>query len=85
MPDRRPRPQPRKARDMAFTTTQHAAPSLLERIATFKADMAERYSKYRVYRNTLSELQSLSMRELNDLGLSPANIKSVAYEAAYKA
>ena len=69
---------------MAFTTTTHTATSILDRIIALKADLAERYTKYRVYRETLDELQTLSGRELNDLGLSRANLKSVAYEAAYK-
>lgn len=83
-PDRWPCLQPRKAEKMAFTTT-HAAPTLIERIVTYKADLAERYAKYKTYRETLTELQSLSGRELADLGLSRSNLKSVAYEAAYKA
>jgi len=68
---------------MAFTTNIHTAPTLLERLVAYKNDLAERHAKNRVYRETLDELQSLSSRELADLGMSPANLKSIAYEAAY--
>lgn len=39
----------------------------------------------RIYRQTLSELSSLSDRALTDLGLSRSMIKAVAREAAYGA
>jgi len=68
---------------MAFTTSNHTAPTLLERLVAYKNDLAERHAKNRVYRETLDELQALSSRELADLGMSPANLKSIAYEAAY--
>jgi len=68
---------------MAFTTSIHTAPTLLERLVAYKNDLAERHAKNRVYRETLDELQALSSRELADLGMSPANLKSIAYEAAY--
>ena len=35
------------------------------------------------YRATVNELQSLSNRELADLGISRASISSIAYEHAY--
>lgn len=41
------------------------------------------FARYRAYRNTLNELQSLSSRELADLGLSRACVRDVAREAAY--
>ncbi|MBB5221372.1 uncharacterized protein YjiS (DUF1127 family) [Amaricoccus macauensis] len=41
------------------------------------------FARYRAYRNTLIELQSLSSRELADLGLSRASVRDVAREAAY--
>ena len=45
--------------------------------------IAERVRRYRTYRNTLNELESLSDRELDDLRLNRSSIRSVAYEAAY--
>lgn len=74
----------RKALDMAYNTNIRTAPSLLERLVSFKDDLAARYAQYRVFKTTLAELNSLSSRELNDLGLSRSSLRSVAYEAAYK-
>ncbi len=45
--------------------------------------IADRYRRYRVYRTTLNELRGLSARELDDLGLNQAMIRSTAYKAAY--
>ena len=41
-----------------------------------------RYSTYKRYSRTVSELQALSHRDLTDLGISPWDIKRVAREAA---
>lgn len=49
----------------------------------FLAGIGERYSRYRVYRTTCAELDQLSDRELRDLGISKASIRSIAYKAAY--
>lgn len=40
-------------------------------------------AKRRVYRQTLSELQSLSGRDLADIGLNRSMIRQVAHAAAY--
>jgi len=53
------------------------------RFAEIFADLTNAYTTWRLYRRTLSELQGLSMRELNDLGLNAGSIRSAAYEAAY--
>ena len=68
---------------MAFTSSIRIAPTFFERLVDYKNDLAERYAKHRVYRNTLEELQALTGRELADLGMTRGNLKSVAYEAAY--
>ncbi|RLJ59071.1 uncharacterized protein DUF1127 [Litoreibacter meonggei] len=68
---------------MAYTTSIRTAPTLIERLVAFKNDLAERHAKNRLYRETLDELQALSSRELADLGMSRANLKSIAHEAAY--
>lgn len=49
----------------------------------FFGGLARSYGQYRVYKNTLSELQGLSNRELADLGLGRSMLRSVAYKAAY--
>ncbi len=60
-------------------TTSHHAPLLTRGLHNVK----ERFSRYRLYRKTLNELSQLSIRELDDLGLSRASIRQVAYMAAY--
>jgi len=73
---------------MAFAhDTQHAhrGASLAQRLGFLRADLADRVEKFRLYRATVAELEMLSERELNDLGMSSADIKSVARQAAYKA
>ena len=42
-----------------------------------------KYAQYRVYRETLTELNALSGRELADLGLNRSMLKRIALEAAY--
>lgn len=72
---------------MAYATAHNAsAPTgLLGRIEGFIEGRREALAKRRVYRETLRELQALSNRDLADLGISPANLHSVAYQAAYGA
>jgi uncharacterized protein YjiS (DUF1127 family) len=41
-----------------------------------------RYATWKRYSRTLSELNALSTRELDDLGIAPWEIKRVAREAA---
>lgn len=45
--------------------------------------LQERLAKRSVYATTVRELQSLSNRELADLGISRSSISSIAYEHAY--
>ncbi|KUP91700.1 DUF1127 domain-containing protein [Tritonibacter horizontis] len=42
-----------------------------------------RFAQYRVYRETLNELNALSGRELADLGLNRSMLKRAALDAAY--
>ncbi len=55
------------------------------RIAKFVADLQDYMARRSVYRQTLRELNELTDRDLSDLGMSRANIRSVAYEAAWGA
>lgn len=70
---------------MAFLTQTRPNAALSERLHAFTSALSERYAQYRLYRRTLDELEALSTRELADLGLHKSALKSVAYEAAYKA
>ena len=40
-------------------------------------------AKRRMYRRTLRELESLTARELADLGLARGSLRAAAYEAVY--
>ena len=51
---------------------------------TLVADLRSRFARRRIYRKTLSELASLSDRELSDLGLNRGVIRRVAWQAAYE-
>ncbi len=66
-----------------LTETFFAGTSLTERFSAIRAQLSEKAAKRKVYRTTLSELESLSTRDLADLGLSRSMIKGIAYEAAY--
>jgi len=72
---------------MAFATDIQAAGNngIATRIAAFAAATSERFAAYKLYRATFTELNELSDRELNDLGLSRSAIKGIALEAAYGA
>jgi len=56
--------------------------ALALRIADFAAAQQEAAERRKIYRDTLRELESLSGRDLADLGISRASIRSVAWEAA---
>jgi uncharacterized protein YjiS (DUF1127 family) len=69
---------------MAYATqTQAGSLSLLERVAEIREHAAEAYAAWRVYRNTVNELQDLSDRDLNDLGIARSQIRAIAMDAAY--
>ena len=51
--------------------------------AGFFGGLTERVRRYRTYRQTLEELESLSDRELLDLNISRHSLRAIAYRAAY--
>lgn len=57
--------------------------SLRDRFTSLRADLGERYATWKVYRDTLNELSSLSDRDLADLGVARSSIRSIAMEAAH--
>ncbi len=69
---------------MAYQTqTDFSGLTLTERFDHVRDALAVKWAAYRVYRNTVNELQELNDRELNDLGISRAGIRAIAMEAAY--
>lgn len=58
-----------------------AAPN--NRLAGIFGGVSHRWSQYKTYRKTLDELESLTDRELADLGITRLQLRSIAYKAAY--
>lgn len=54
-------------------------------VTRFLNTAVERRTKHRTYRDTLAELQTLSNRELADLGLHRSELKRIAWESAHSA
>ena len=50
----------------------------------FFSRLAEAFARRRVYNRTYAELNALSTRELDDLGISRSMISRLAYEAAFE-
>ena len=70
---------------MAFLTDTFSVQGTMgDKIAAFWVNAVEARSKRKVYKQTVHELNTLSARELADLGLNHSSIRRVAYEAAYK-
>lgn len=58
--------------------------TVAENSLAFVEALKVKFARYRVYRETISELSSLSNRELADLGLNRSMIKRLALQAAYE-
>ena len=69
---------------MATTTFGNTAPSALrDRLNSFAETLQAKLEQRRTFHRTRRELQSLSDRELSDLGINRSLITSIAMEAAY--
>lgn len=69
---------------MAYITGNRTrTTSFAKSLADLRDGIVRAYTNWRVYRNTLNELQGLSIREMADLGISPSMIRRIALEAAY--
>lgn len=69
---------------MAYTTSSRVG--AFEAVAHSQSwldALSLRFAKYKLYRQTLSELGQLTARELADLGIHRSQIRSIALEAAY--
>ena len=68
---------------MAYLTTQSATQNLYFSIISGGLDaLGQRIKRRRLFRQTFNELSALSTRDLADLGLTRADIRRVAMEAA---
>jgi len=52
-------------------------------VVRFFGNIAESFRQYRAFSQTYEELNSLSQRELDDLGIERSMITRIAMEAAY--
>lgn len=69
---------------MAYVNSSRAASfSLADRISGFIADVKVQMARRAVFNQTVRELNTLTDRELADLGIARADILAVAREAAY--
>ena len=74
----------REIQTMTMTTASntHSASGLRDRVATLAERIRSEFEANRVYRQTRNELQSLSNRELADLGIARCSIRAIARDAA---
>ena len=68
---------------MAHVTGSVSARAHHSGVAEIFGDLRRRYSQYRTYHKTLSEMRQLSDRELADLGLHRSMLKRLALQAVY--
>lgn len=69
---------------MAYVNTTTAArKGFADRLAILKDSVLTAINQRRVYLRTVAELNSLTDRELADLGISRLGIADIAREAAY--
>ncbi|MGB3177664.1 MAG: DUF1127 domain-containing protein [Albidovulum sp.] len=69
---------------MAYTNAINGVETgLFGRISAFVTSLRDSRHRFKMYRQTVNELSSLSDRELHDLGLNRSSIYAIATEAAY--
>ncbi|MGH1465098.1 MAG: DUF1127 domain-containing protein [Cognatishimia sp.] len=69
---------------MAMATDYIASTAHIELSSTsIFGTWVARFTKFRLYHKTVSDLNGLSSRELADLGLSRSGIKAAALQAVY--
>ncbi|CUK15263.1 hypothetical protein RUE5091_03858 [Ruegeria denitrificans] len=69
---------------MAYTATStHGGFNPIARFGQFIADMKQAFTLRSEYNRTYSELQSLTDRELNDIGVRRCDIKDIAHDHVY--
>jgi hypothetical protein len=66
-----------------FNITLPTSIPFVDRLSGLGATLSDKMAKRKVFLTTLRELQSLSNRDLADLGLSRSSLRGIALEAAY--
>lgn len=69
----------------AIDTSAVARFSIFSRLASYVAELDAAFARYKVFSRTLNELNSLSDRELNDIGLGRGDLKDIARKTAFGA
>ncbi len=69
----------------AIDTGAVARFSIFARLATYVAELDAAFARYKIFHQTFDELNSLSDRELNDIGLGRGDLKDIASKTAYGA
>ena len=71
---------------MAFTSDIRTGGfTIAPRIAHYRAAINKSVEQYKTYRRTLAELESLTPRELADIGINRHAVKDIARDAAFGA
>ena len=68
---------------MAYVNSRSTSVSIADRFAALFKAGKEAIERRSIYVQTVTELSNLSNRDLDDLGLSRANISDIARQAAY--
>jgi uncharacterized protein YjiS (DUF1127 family) len=68
---------------MAFATPERRTAGPASALTGFVAGVVDAWRRARVFRATYAELDGLTARQLDDLGISRSMITRLAYEAAY--
>lgn len=66
-----------------MTDTNFQVGSLRRGLSHWITDAKSAFEKRGIYNRTLNELESLTTRELDDLGLASADLHRIARETAY--
>lgn len=69
---------------MAHITANVSSVRAVAYLMGWVESVADTFARYRVYKRTHDELNRLSSRELDDLGISRSMITRLAHEAAYE-
>lgn len=70
---------------MTYVTTYNPGAARISSDDGLVARIRTWFAEWRMYRRTLGELQGLSRRELDDLGIAEADLQRVAREAVWGA
>lgn len=69
---------------MAILSHAHESPARIsDRLHLVVSGLISDWEKFRRYRRIRQELESLSLKELDDIGVRPRDIAAVAFESVY--